>query len=179
MFGYAPKPTKVTNTNITAFLLHRKLACFGAAVSWEAAPAVLSVSSHSLVQVQVKRRLYKCGAFPGWGYRAAGAVQRVASLSMCVTEVREIRWIQKILKSRLFPPHVSGEDCRREKCDLWERLKWVPLLSFSWIFPSYCLPLPKQARAAMTAFPFPRQTSAANQASTEACIGGKWSSMIA
>lgn len=102
---------------------------------WAAAPAVLSVSSRSLVQVQVKRRLYKCGAFTGWRYGAAGAVQRVASLSMCITEVREIRWIQKILKSRLFSPL-----CVRGR--LQERKVWLvgkAEVGASSLFPEFSL----------------------------------------
>lgn len=40
-----------------------------------------------------------------------------ASLCICAIKVREIRWIQKILKSRLFSPCMSGKRtlCSREK----------------------------------------------------------------
>lgn len=91
--------------------------------------------------------------------------RRVASLCICV-KVRGIRWIQKTLKGRLFFSHcMSGKRalCSREK--LQERKDVtcgkgrnflgkaeVDVSSFPLVFPSCCLSLPKQARAAVAAF---------------------------
>lgn len=156
--------------------------CFGASVSCIATTAAFSGSFCCLVLV--KKRFYfitvwKCGA--------TVTVQRV-SQSVCVwlksgkvCGFRKFWWLDFFLyECQARGCYFPRENCRREKCKLWERQDFlgkadmVPLLSFSWIFCSCLFPLPKQAIKAAPSFPFLRWITAATQACREACYAGQW-----
>lgn len=154
---------KITNTNIPAFLLHRKSVCFGAAVSCVAATAAFSGSSCCLCRL---KRDFTSKSGKVGGFRKFWRLD----FFPCICQARRC----------YFP----GQNCRREKMQIMgkaglPRKGWYGCLFF--LFPEFSVLVfffsPNKLTQLWLLSPFWGESLQLPRP-LEACFGGKWWSMI-
>lgn len=123
IFGHSLKATKVPNTNISAFTLHRKSVCFGVAVSCIATTAAFSGSFSCLVLV--KKGLHKCRVITRWKCGAIGTIQ-VCQPGCVLLKSGKLGGFRKFWSLDFFPHqcqarwYFPGGTAGEERCELWE-----------------------------------------------------------